>query len=858
MTSLIIRESKLFKKGSYRFWGCMPIYDNAAAKAVGKSDEWIKCRSAEVHREAMRLIVQEIRQFCKPRPWLFADGVTRLGEGRPAIFIGDQPGQDKLLSKLTKGCSVCMAPFEELDCTDKDWPLRDSLELLQSMRRVAAECLNDAGEVIRGKKKILEEWESANRMRFGSNAVLEMIDLGFHALLQLPRCFLHLVVIGLFGHHVCKASIHLIEITIIKKEYTTAHGTKGRPGYRKPPLPENATKGVLQRLADRLSSIISDESCLTITADFSRHFLKVYEKGRSSFTGDRMMYIMLTLPYVIRDIAGPERQRINTAIQSAADGDPLRGAQLVEDPCEKIVECLLDFLHWFLLIRRRELLTTDIAECIARGQTMMESLKDTFPEKGGELSGWKFGKFHSVKHLPLWIILFGWVEIFSGMTGERGHRELLKSLAGCVNNKDVFGQYLTFWERAEQLARARREHAQHDSESTDSESDTDLDAVGSQNDAGAQESMHACELGVRCPLFFMALHRSALHHRPASRRFQGNRDGRQRFNVWLLRDAKSKAVQELPILQTLPRDLAVFAYMFCRRHLGLPRLADRNGKPEVDELNNVLLRYLHADRSGRHLRTFGILELESERCLGVQRVRCFPFSWDKHFKRNWAQYVGIVPPETHSGIAVRDFTLSNAEHRKQMWVGRVELLFTAAFIDSQGSPVEYDLAFLSCLYDFEHPSATGPMQLKAGARMFYAPSIAWTVVLPIRHILGRVPLMRLYLAGSAQPTIPHSLAGDKRPYFEHGCADRAGRSGIGSGSRLFELNVHLWQYGRPQPRTMSVQERLDRKEARLRVSHEKRKETMARNKRSRQDAEVIRPLPPSKPPPPPFSHSTHN
>jgi hypothetical protein len=298
-------------------------------------------------------------------------------------------------------------------------------------------------------------------------------------------------------------------------------------------------------------------------------------------------------------------------------------------------------------------------------------------------------------------------------------------------------------------------------------------------------------------------------------------------------------VQELPILQALPRDLAVFAYMFCRRQLGLPRIADRKGVPKVDELNNVLLRYLHADKSGRHLSTFGILELESERCLGVQRVRCFPFSWDKHFKRNWPQYVGIVPPEKYSGIPVRDFTLSNAEHRKQIWVGRVELFVTAAFIDSQGSPVEYDLAFLSCLYDFEHPSATGPMQLKAGARMFYAPSIAWTVVLPIRHILCRVPLMRLYLEGSVQPTILHSLAGDKEAYFENGSADRAGRSGIGSGSRLFEINVHLWQYGRPQPRTMSVQERLDRKAAVMTVTTAKRKETRAQNKRSKQHAEVI-------------------
>jgi hypothetical protein len=29
----------------------------------------------------------------------------------------------------------------------------------------------------------------------------------------------------------------------------------------------------------------------------------------------------------------------------------------------------------------------------------------------------------------------------------------------------------------------------------------------------------------------------------------------------------------------------------------------------------------------------------------------------------------------------------------------------------------------------------------------------------------------------------------------------------GGGSPLFMLNVHMWQFGRPQPRTMSVQER---------------------------------------------------
>ena len=122
------------------------------------------------------------------------------------------------------------------------------------------------------------------------------------------------------------------------------------------------------------------------------------------------------------------------------------------------------------------------------------------------------------------------------------------------------------------------------------------------------------------------------------------------------------------------------------------------------------------------------------------------------------------------------------------------------------------------------------------------------MVLPIRHILCRVPLMRLYLEGSVQTTILHSLAGDKAAYFEYGCADRAGRDGIGSGSRLFEINVHLWQYGRLQPRTMSVQERLDRKAARMTVTNEKRKETTARNKNEKRK---------ETPHPPPPPHSTH-
>ena len=52
----------------------------------------------------------------------------------------------------------------------------------------------------------------------------------------------------------------------------------------------------------------------------------------------------------------------------------------------------------------------------------------------------------------------------------------------------------------------------------------------------------------------MALHSSELHHRASAKRLRGKGpgdEGWQRFNVWLLRDVRSKAVEELPLLQNL-------------------------------------------------------------------------------------------------------------------------------------------------------------------------------------------------------------------------------------------------------------------------------------------------------------------
>ena len=73
-------------------------------------------------------------------------------------------------------------------------------------------------------------------------------------------------------------------------------------------------------------------------------------------------------------------------------------------------------------------------------------------------------------------------------------------------------------------------------------------------------------------------------------------------------------------------------------------------------------------------------------------------------------------------------------------------------------------------------------------------------VAPAENIMmrGRVPLMPLFLAGNATPTIPHLYSKRKDSGFPMGCADAAvdGRRG----SNIYEVNQWLWQFGRGKPR----------------------------------------------------------
>ena len=796
------------------------MYSAEAAGNAGTSESKIRIRTAEVHQAGLGIVLEAVRGLNSPAAYRFANGQVLMGEVRLAFLMGDQPAQDKHIGKKSKSCRMCLCPCDELASTEEAFPSFDWRDCYESLIRTADACLDNDGKVLYGKKKVTEEWERKYGIHFMHNSLFDMADdVGLLPVIGLPRDFLHWIILGLFGYHIVKAILYLLSKTISAAIYVTEHGS------RKAPIKQSTMAHVLRRLARRLSRITSDESCITISDKFAQHFLKVYEEGKSSFTGARMTYLMLVLPYVLVDLVGKERRLINAAIDSAVAGDPLHGLPHVEDPCEAIIAALLVFFKWFMLVRRMELAESEIAELTTRGIAMMEKLKEVFPEKSGEAQAWNFRKFHDILHTPILILFFGWIETTSCQSGELAHKILLKALEGNLNNSNIFIQFLKYWERIEQINRAERENLEAVGESVAADVNSDNEGVNVDESSGTKEArsrseaMHGCELGPRCPLFFMALHRSSLHHTAASTggASRGIIKGKRTFNLWHLPDAD---VACHPVLRSLAQELSKYAYDYLRRALDLPWPADQRGIPTVAELNNVLLNHLH-ERSGQHIRVWHTLDIESDLCTGVQRVRCNPFkaSADKTYGRNFSQYVVAIPPKKYTGVTFKRFDMAKEEHRRLLWFGRVELLFRCTFKKPDGRLFDVDLALISFLYDFKCPSLMTILQTEAGARMFYEPDKPWLSVLPINHILGRVPLMKAYLKGSDSPTIPNSLA-HKKGFFRHGHADRPGTQH--GGSRLFMLNVHMWQYGRPQPRTISVQERHARLAKARQVSGRKR------------------------------------
>jgi len=89
------------------------------------------------------------------------------------------------------------------------------------------------------------------------------------------------------------------------------------------------------------------------------------------------------------------------------------------------------------------------------------------------------------------------------------------------------------------------------------------------------------------------------------------------------------------------------------------------------------------------------------KCVGIQRIRCRPFTFDKWNGTNPMQYVALIPPSNYSKIKFAGFDITIKEHRDKIWFGRVELLFRCSFrgTDSDPEPPEEEGEILQCGFD---------------------------------------------------------------------------------------------------------------------------------------------------------------
>jgi hypothetical protein len=129
---------------------------------------------------------------------------------------------------------------------------------------------------------------------------------------------------------------------------------------------------------------------------------------------------------------------------------------------------------------------------------------------------------------------------------------------------------------------------------------------------------------------------------------------------------------------------------------------------------------------------------------------------------------------------------------------------------------------------------TGPME-DSGVVKLYEPSPTPCLYVALaENMVGRVPLLPLYLAGNATPTIPHLYSRRKESGFPLGCADSAAAAGR-RGSNIYEVNLWLWQFGRGKPRLggLSVEETAERMQAHRDESHKRAVETRRRRKADR-------------------------
>jgi hypothetical protein len=127
----------------------------------------------------------------------------------------------------------------------------------------------------------------------------------FNWLQAVPREELHQFLIGVYGDYVIPSTLYEYEKVLRRPDLVIS-----RPDARivKYLVSNDMLVGVWARVRDRLSSPDSSASMLEVTVDYAAHFYDMYvekHKGKH-LTGERIRILLLTLPFLLRDLIAPE------------------------------------------------------------------------------------------------------------------------------------------------------------------------------------------------------------------------------------------------------------------------------------------------------------------------------------------------------------------------------------------------------------------------------------------------------------------------------------------------------------------------------------------------------------------------
>ena len=176
---------------------------------------------------------------------------------------------------------------------------------------------------------------------------------------------------------------------------------------------------------------------------------------------------------------------------------------------------------------------------------------------------------------------------------------------------------------------------------------------------------------------------------------------------------------------------------------------------------------------------------------------------------------------------VRDFDLNGDG---LVWYARPQLFFNCTLCSRgcQGPEYSADHKEVSLVYfsTFEPINLTpNSVMQKAGVPMLYDtasnPRLPSLYICPAANVLLRAPLIPCFIDGNTHPTIPYKFMNSRNL----GSASADTQPDRGNGSRLYEVNLWLWRYGRGQPLTMSIDEAEAARQDRISEARRRAEET---------------------------------